>query len=230
MDDKKVYVTLTLLSSHDEVDNVRTFIFEGNSLEWVAGQAQAYVLPEAGESEEENERWFTISSAPVEKTINISTRISSSKFKQALNALNPGAQVKAHSLSGSFTWEADDNNPVVLVAAGIGITPFRSILLERKALGRPLDCTLLYFNRTNEIPFQKELEAISTEHPGLQIKIIVGQPITAEKILELIPGEHKETYYLSGPEPLVNSIGADLKERGVAIKQDQFPGYDASNF
>lgn len=230
MEDKKVYVTLTLLSSHDEVDNVRTFIFEGNSLEWVAGQAQAYVLPEAGESEEENERWFTISSAPVEKTINISTRISSSKFKQALNALNPGAQVRAHSLGGPFTWEADDNNPVILVAAGIGITPFRSILLERKALGRSLDCTLLYFNRTNEIPFQKELEAISAEHPGFQIKIIVGEPITAEKILELIPGDHKETYYLSGPAPLVSSVGSALKEGGVAIKQDRFPGYDESNF
>ena len=230
MEDKKVYVTLTLLSSHDEVDNVRTFIFEGNSLEWVAGQAQAYVLPEAGESEEENERWFTISSAPVEKTINISTRISSSKFKQTLNALNPGAQVRAHSLGGPFTWEADDNNPVILVAAGIGITPFRSILLERKALGRSLDCTLLYFNRTNEIPFQRELEAISAEHPGFQIKIIVGEPITAEKILELIPGDHKETYYLSGPAPLVSSVGSALKERGVAIKQDRFPGYDESNF
>jgi hypothetical protein len=33
----------------------------------VAGQAQTYVL-QAGEKREENERWFTISSAPVEKT------------------------------------------------------------------------------------------------------------------------------------------------------------------
>ena len=230
MEDKKDYATLTLLSSHQEVENVRIFIFEGNSLEWVAGQAQAYVLPQAGETEKENERWFTISSAPVEKTINISTRISSSTFKQALNSLNAGAQVRAHSLGGPFTWEADDNHPVVLVAAGIGITPFRSILLERKALGKSLDCTLLYFNRTNEIPFQKELEEISAEHPGFQMKIIVGQPITAEKVLESIPGEHKETYYLSGPAPLVSSLGTALKELGVAIKQDRFPGYDESNF
>ena len=230
MEDKKVYAALTLISSHPEVDNVHTFVFERNSLDWLAGQAQAYVLPEAGETEEENERWFTISSAPVENTINISTRISSSTFKQALNALKPGDQIKAHSLSGSFTWEADDNHPVILVAAGIGITPFRSILLQRKALGKSLDATLLYFNRTNEIPFQKELEEIGKEHPGLQLKIIVDQPITAEKILELVPGDHKETFYLSGPAPLVNSVGDALKELGVAIKKDQFPGYDESNF
>lgn len=230
MDDKKVYSTLALISSHDEVDNVRTFIFERNSLDWVAGQAQAYVLPAAGESEEENQRWFTISSAPIENTVNISTRISSSTFKQTLNALKPGEKIQAHSLSGPFTWEADDNNPVILVAAGIGITPYRSILLERKALGKSLDATLLYFNRTNKIPFQKELEEISAEHPGLQIKMIVGEDLTAEKILELIPGEHKETYYLSGPAPIVSNVGSALKELGVAIKQDQFPGYDESNF
>lgn len=230
MDDKKVYSTLALISSHDEVDNVRTFIFERNSLDWFAGQAQAFVLPAAGESEEENQRWFTISSAQVENTVNISTRISPSAFKQALNTLKPGEQIRTHSLAGTFTWEADDNNPVILVAAGIGITPFRSILLERKALGKSLDATLLYFNRTNKIPFQKELEEISAEHPGLQIKIIIGEPVTAEKILELIPGDHKETYYLSGPAPMVSSVGSALKELGVAIKLDRFPGYDENNF
>ena len=230
MEDKKVYTTFSLISSHVEVDNVRTFIFERNYLDWLPGQAQAYVLPEAGETEEENQRWFTISSAPVENTVNISTRISSSTFKQTLNALKPGDQIRAHSLGGPFTWEAEDNNPVILVAAGIGITPFRSILLQRKALGKSLDATLLYFNRTNEIPFQKELEEIEKEHPGLQVKIIVDQPITAEKILELVPGDHKETFYLSGPAPLVTSVGVALKELGVAIKKDQFPGYDESNF
>lgn len=230
MEDKKVYTTFSLISSHVEVDNVRTFIFERNYLDWLPGQAQAYVLPEAGETEEENQRWFTISSAPVENTVNISTRISSSTFKQTLNALKPGEQIRAHSLGGPFTWEAEDNNPVILVAAGIGITPFRSILLQRKALGKSLDATLLYFNRTNEIPFQKELEEIEKEHPGLQVKIIVDQPITAEKILELVPGDHKETFYLSGPAPLVTSVGDALKELGVAIKKDQFPGYDESNF
>ena len=44
---------LPLISAHDEVDNVRTFIFEKDSLTWVAGQFQAYVLPQAGEGEYE---------------------------------------------------------------------------------------------------------------------------------------------------------------------------------
>jgi len=230
VDATDVFESLALISSHDEVDNVRTFIFERNSIDWIAGQAQAYVLPQAGVTEAENQRWFTISSAPAEKTINISTRITPSAFKQALNAMQPGETIKAHSLGGSFTWEADDNNPVILVAAGIGITPFRSILFERRAKANPLDATLLYFNRTEHIPFRRELEELSAAHPGLQIKIIVGKDVTAESILELVPGEQKETFYLSGPAPMVTSVGGALKGEGIAIKRDYFPGYDEGNY
>lgn len=221
---------LPLISSHDEVDNVRTFIFETDSLEWVAGQSQAYVLPRAGETEKVNQRWFTISSAPFEGTINISTRISSSPFKQALNAMNLGDQIKTHSLAGSFIWEEVDSAPVVLVAAGIGITPFRSILLQRKTLRKSLNATLLYFNRTSDIPFEEELQKLSEEHPEFQMKIVIGEMITAERILELAPGANKETVFLSGPAPVVSSIGTVLKERGVSIMQDRFPGYDETNF
>ena len=230
MKQEKSFSTLSLISSHDEVDNVRTFIFETNSLAWVAGQSQAYVLPHAGETEKVNQRWFTISSAPFEGSINISTRISSSPFKQALNAMNPGDQIKTHSLAGSFIWEEVDSAPVVLVAAGIGITPFRSILLQRKFLGKSLNATLLYFNRTSEIPFEEELQRLSEEHPEFQMKIVIGELVTAEKILELAPGANKETVFLSGPAPVVSSIGALLKERGVSIMQDRFPGYDETNF
>src|ERR1019366_10793436 len=225
MEQEKVFSMLPLISSHDVVDNVRTFIFEKNSLEWLAGQSQGYFLPQAGEGEKVNQRWFTISSAPFEGTINITTRVSASPFKQALNALKPGDQIKSHSLGGPFIWEEIDNAPVVLVAAGIGITPYRSILLQRKALKKRLNATLLYFNRTSEIPFEEELEKLSDEHPEFQLKIVIGESLTAEKILDLVPEANKETVFLSGPAPLVSSIGTSLKERGVSIMQDRFPGY-----
>src|SRR3990167_3726332 len=114
---------LNLLSSREEAGNIRTFIFEPDGLTWIAGQRQAYILPQAGKTEKENQRFFTISSAPSEKTINISTRISKSAFKQTLNALSPGETIDAFGLAGKFTWEEEPSKPVVLVAAGIGVTP-----------------------------------------------------------------------------------------------------------
>lgn len=230
MENEKVLLELSLLSSHDEVENVRTFVFERKNLQWIAGQNQAYVLPQAGGKESENEHWFTISSAPVERTINISTRISSSPFKTALNSLKPGEKITTHSLGGEFVWEQDDDSPVTLVAAGIGITPFRSILLERSATAKSLNATLLYFNRTDAVPFQKELEQLAQKHPEFHMKLIIGEPVTAEKILLLAPAAREQVVYLSGPEPVVSSIGSALKEAGVVTKQDRFPGYDESNF
>jgi ferredoxin-NADP reductase len=106
--------------------------------------------------------------------------------------MTPGDQIKTHNLAGSFIWEEVDNAPVVLVAAGIGITPFRSILLQRKALGKSLNATLLYFNRTNEIPFEEELQKLSEEDAEFQMKFVIGELITAERILELAPGTNEE--------------------------------------
>lgn len=229
-DNNKNLTTLKFISSHDEAGNVRTFVFEKGGLTWVAGQSQAYVLQQAGKTKGENERWFTIASAPSEGTINISTRISKSAFKQALNALKVGEVIEAHSLGGDFTWENKESDDVVLVAGGIGVTPFRSILLERKAKSKPLNATILYFNRTQDIPFKEELQRLAQECPELILKSIVGEHITAEKILELAPQSEKQIVYLSGPEPMVESIGADLRQRGVHIKQDWFPGYDENTY
>lgn len=228
MENEKAQVDLELITSRDEVENVRTFVFERGPLKWIAGQNQAFVLPEAGETEKENQHWFTISSAPSEGTVNVSTRISGSSFKQKLNSLKPGDRISTHSLGGKFVWE--DESPITMVAAGIGITPFRSILIERNATSKPLNATLLYFNRTRGIPFQKELEQLAAKHPEFSMKIVVGESVTAEKIFSLSPHAREHTVYISGPAPMVSELGIALKEKGVAIKLDRFPGYDEANF
>lgn len=230
MDNEKKSVILKLLSSKDEVGNVRTFVFETGGLSWIAGQNQAYVLPQAGDTEAENQRWFTLSSAPSEGTINISTRVSESAFKQALNALKPGDTITAHGLEGDFTWEDEPSQSVVLVAGGIGVTPFRSILIQRASQGKKLNAVLLHFNRTEDIPFRSEFEALAGEHAEFTYQPIVGEQITADRILERAPQAKEHTLYLSGPEPMVEQIGSELKARGVSIKQDWFPGYDEKTF
>lgn len=230
MKNNKKITKLKILSSHDEVGNVRTFIFETGGLTWVAGQSQGYILPQAGKTEAENQRWFTIASAPSEGTINISTRISESAFKKTLNSMKPGNEIEAHSLDGNFTWEEKSGPPIVMVAAGIGVTPFRSILLEREAKGKTLNATFIYFNRNKEIPFEKQFKKLAKNHPEFSLHLVVGEQITADKIIELAPTARENIVYLSGPEPMVESIGAELRKRDINIKQDWFPGYDENNY
>ena len=48
------------------------------------------------------------------------------------------------------------------------------------------------------------------------------------KIKEFVPDIQKPIFYISGPEPMVESVGNSLKEFGIAadhLKQDWFPGY-----
>src|ERR1035437_3945902 len=118
MEQYKNISTLKLISSRDEAGNVRTFIFEASGLTWIAGQNQGYILPQAGETETENQRWFTIASAPSEGAIHISTRVSNGGYKQALNAMRAGDEIKAFEFGGFFTGEGETAEPVVMVAGG----------------------------------------------------------------------------------------------------------------
>lgn len=221
---------LKLLSKRSEAGNIKSFVFEHGGLHWTAGQNQAFVLPQAGADEADNLRWFTLASAPSEKVVQVSTRVGPSAFKQALDRLQPGDSIGVRDLGGDFTWEDDSATPVVLVAGGIGVTPFRSILLERHARGQALNATLLYFSRDAQIAFRAELDQLCAQHPELDVRYLIGEPISAERILDEEPQAARVPVYLSGPEPMVESVGNALKQRGVDLKQDWFPGYDERNY
>lgn len=227
---EKKKTNLKLIKTCEEAGNVKTFSFETGGLSWVPGQYQAYILPDAGIEKKDNLRYFTIASAPSEKRIDISTRVSDSNFKKVLNALSPGDTIQAFGLEGDFTWDEHTKRPIVLVAAGIGVTPYRSMLLEREASNQPLDATLIYFNRNNEIPFLDTFKNLEAGHNEFTLLPIIGEHVSAERILGLAPQIKNGTLYLSGPEPMVETIGETLKKSVVTLKQDWFPGYTSENF
>lgn len=219
---------LKLIRSYDEVDNIRTFVFETGGATWLPGQYQTYELSQVEGDEKAKKRFFTIAAAPSEGEIHISTRVTESGFKQALNALQPGDEIEAHNIEGDFLWQ--DDEPVVLVAGGIGVTPYRSMFLERANTARPLNAHLLYYGRDENFAFRKEFEALAAAHPELTIDYIVGEMISADTILSHAPEATERTTYLSGPEPMVDAVGEDLQQRGVTLKQDWFPGYNEATY
>jgi ferredoxin-NADP reductase len=142
--------------------------------------------------------------------------------------MQPGDEIQAYGLEGDFVWE--DSRDTVLVAGGIGITPYRSILVERDFLGMPLNCTLLYYNRDTQVPFQRELEELASKHSEMKLRILIGEMITPESILSHAPEAASRVTYISGPEPMVEAVGNGLRSMNVDVRQDWFPGYDEHNF
>jgi ferredoxin-NADP reductase len=219
---------LKLTKSYDEAGNIRTFVFETGGAAWTPGQFQVYDLDQVEGDQDAKERYFTIASAPSENEVHISTRISDSDFKQMLNKLQPGDEIEAHDVDGDFTWDNDDE--VVLVAGGIGVTPYRSFFVERDRTGGKIPAHMLYFGRDENFAFKDEFDEIAKNHPELKIDYIVGEQISADNILNHAPEGNDKTVFISGPEPMVDAVGEDLKAKNINLKQDWFPGYDETSY
>lgn len=222
---------LKLIAKRQETPDVISFQFQPDQpLSWKAGQFLHYTLHHEPTDDRGSDRWFTISSAPHEGQAQITTRFTedkSSSFKNHLKQMKEGDEIEAEGPEGDFTVN-DPEEEMVFIAGGIGVTPYRAILLDMDHNQKPIKIHLLYSNRNEEIVFKDEFEELKKRHSGLKIDYIVGDRLTVDKIRELAPDYQERMVYLSGPEPMVESLGNALKEAGLKedhLKQDWFPGY-----
>jgi ferredoxin-NADP reductase len=224
---------LTLINKKPEVADVATFIFEPeDKITWQPGQFLHYTLPHPNADDRGEKRWFTIAAAPFEGHLQITTRQAEqgSSFKKALFAMELGDTIEADGPEGEFVVDDPEQNHV-FIAGGIGITPFRSILLDLDQRGLPLNVKLLYANRDAEnVVFKDELEELAAKHPEFSIRYFIDpERIDADAITFEVVDLAEPVFFISGPEPMVDAFNAMLLEMGVPknhLKQDHFPGYE----
>jgi len=224
---------LILLEKRSETDDVMSFMFRSDApLKWQAGQFLHYDLPHPDADDRGTTRYFTIASAPFERHVMLTTRFASersSSFKRALRRLPVGATVEVGEPDGDFVVDAPGDQHV-LIAGGIGVTPFRAILLDLDHRELPISATLLYANRTGNFVYKGEMDRLAGRHPGLVIRYVVSpERVTQPSIRAVAPDLAKPTFHVSGPEPFVDALGSMLSELGVPearVKRDYFPGYD----
>ncbi|HSX35882.1 MAG TPA: FAD-dependent oxidoreductase [Patescibacteria group bacterium] len=225
-------MTLTFVGSEPQAGDVRSFKFKpDHPTTWVPGQYLHLVLPHEGEDDRGHKRWFTISAAPSDGTLAISTRIVAehpSTFKQALAALKPGDTLECDELDGDFVL-GDPARNYIFVAGGIGVTPYHSILREAGVQHNMPHATLVYGTRDNNIPFKAEFDELQRANPNLKIEYVVApEAIDKDRLQKAIASVDKPIVYVSGPEPMVEVFVKDLEELGMPkddIKTDYFPGY-----
>jgi ferredoxin-NADP reductase len=232
--------SLRLIHRQHEAENATSFLFEpDDEIMYQAGQYLRYSLPHSNPDNRGASRSFTIASFPAEPTIRVTTRLSqpSSTFKQALNRLEAGATLDAHGPFGRFVY-TETGIPAVFIAGGIGITPFRSIIGDLASKRVQATITLLYSNRSTDIPFRSFFDALLPEWPELQLIYTVTQPpedwtgprgrIDAAFIKEHVPDLAQAVYFVSGPTPLVDAMRTTLSGLSVhasRVKHEAFPGY-----
>ncbi len=208
-----------------------------------AGQYLSLALPELLYKDDRGEiRTFTIAAAPHAETLLIVTRMTGSGFKQTLAEMPLKTEVSINGPMGEMT--LDENAPAVFLAGGIGITPFRSIILELLHIGQKVPITLLYSNRNRNVaayhslfvhiantqlqnftyvPTLTEDDPRNKKWPGER------RLFTSDFIHDYVKNMSESIFYMSGPPNLVNTVTKTLSDMGIAddhIRSESFWGYE----
>ena len=150
-----------------------------------------------------------------------------------------GQPLEISAPRGVFTL-TQDSRPLILIGAGIGITPLLAMLYAVAAQGTHREVWWIYTTQDKgHYPFREEVRRIAGSLAGFR-----GQTIFTRPRAEDIPGQDFDTpgrltpeklqllnlpadgdYYLCGPPAFMISIGTVLRTLGIpesAIKQEAF--------
>lgn len=220
---------LRFLESNKESDGVYSFLFEKEeNMTWKAGQHGLFTITH--KKIKSPIRPFSIASAPAENVVRLTMRIGEqpSEFKKAMLELEEGMQVKLSGPVGKFYLEG--NSPTLLIAGGIGITPFRSIVkqLEAENSGQETKIHLLYLDSNQVFTFKDEFDRIAA-NTSVAVTYLVSREDLSREIDDFSSLHSNEgKYYLAGPKGMVDALTTYLKDKGIAkrnIVKDAFPGY-----
>ena len=208
-----------------------------------AGQYVDVTIADPPETDAQgNRRAFSIASAPQEETLMIATRMRDTAFKRVLGAMPIGAAVNVEGPFGNLTLHNDAGRPAVLLAGGISITPFRSILVRAAVEKLPHRIVLVSSNRRPEdAPFLAELDELQRKNPNYTLVATMTEmsrsrlpwagergPLDRAKLTRCLKGVASPVYYIAGPPAMVSGLLDVLHDSGVDdddVRSEDFSGY-----
>ncbi len=222
---------LKFIEKRKQAQNVYSFIFSREGIEFEAGQHFIFILPHAKSDNRSVFRVFSISSAPAEDHIAITTRFfgeKSSSFKRALMEMKAGDSITVRGpspLSDVFKIK-DQGGKFVFIAGGIGITPFHSVLTQASLTGGQLNGELFYANSDKDFIFSEALDSAVAGQDNFKInKIISPDRITTEQLKAAIDRQGQNVIFkISGTREFVKNY-KNILRRELKIPRRQIKAY-----
>lgn len=209
------------------------------TLAFVPGQYLELEVPHRKPDARGTRREFSIVSTPQDlPTVRIAYRDGGQKhpstFKKALAATEPGDTLPVTGVWGDFVLPRADV-PIVLVAAGIGVTPFVSQLRSAWQSGKARNAVLVYVAaEAAELAYRAELEETGAEVIVFTRDAPAGLPenwhwaqgvrLDAAGLARVVPDLAERHAYVSGPPRLIADLAPAL-QKARSLTTDAFAGY-----
>jgi NAD(P)H-flavin reductase len=186
---------------------------------------------------------FSIAGAPEDPILRMTIK-KAGQFTSAIPDLKPGTEVRCMGPLGLFCKEIDTKPKIVMIAGGVGITPFLSVLRHFRNIKAKNIATLFWVNRTMEDVFATEEIHDMTRDLTLRVVYCLSRADDVEgyyrqeypavfyekgrlsgEILKRHGATKDASFYLCGPPPMMESALAEAGSLNVdqkAIEKENF--------
>jgi predicted ferric reductase len=160
---------------------------------------------------------YSLSAAPTGRHLRITVK-DLGDHSRALASLPPGTRVAIEGPYGAFTADARRGDRLLLIGAGVGITPIRALLQELPETGIDLD-VILRVSRPDELVLADEVRTHAARRGG-RVHELIGPrtevPLDAAALHAMVADVADRDVYLCGPGGFSAAVAEQARRAGVA--------------
>lgn len=226
--------SFTLVKKVMESEVITSFYLEpsdgGGVPTYKAGQYLGLVLTINGETTRRN---YSLSDAPGKSYLRISVKREPGGLVSNFlhDDINLGDSLAVLPPAGEFVL-ADNNKPLVLVTAGVGITPAISMLNQTAASGRPIEFIHAALN-TKAHAFKSHVDEMATKHHNVNVCYVYNKPSQQcqphatgyidQAFLEHYLADNRDVdFYFLGPKPFMRTMYQSAHSLGIKAENIHF--------
>jgi ferredoxin-NADP reductase/predicted pyridoxine 5'-phosphate oxidase superfamily flavin-nucleotide-binding protein len=231
--------SLRVVEKVRESEDVASFVLEsrdgGPLPDWSAGQYLPLEVEISGRSSAES-RTYSISNAPGEGRYRITVKRNpqGTVSRYLHDRVGHGDILNARTPAGEFVLHETGDRPVVLVSAGVGLTPLVSMLHALVASAEERRVWFVHSARDGRHqPLADEVRRVAEGTPRVTLHVAYTRPLPEDEarggfdsrgridgaLLEsLVPGLEGD-FYLCGPAGFMAGVQQDLEVGGVATER-----------
>jgi ferredoxin-NADP reductase len=223
----------------DETPRCRTIVLDVG--EWPGHRAGQHVdLRLTAEDGYQAQRSYSIASAPEDDELVLTVeRLEDGEVSPYLvEELRAGDELELRGpIGGYFVWEHTFGGPLLLVAGGSGVVPFRAMLRAWAAGNRTIRARLLYSSRSlDDVIYREELRSLAAQE-GADVHLTLTREwpenwnghrgrVDRRQLAEVsFSPEEQPLVYVCGPSAFVETVASTLVELGqdpLRVRTERF--------